>query len=36
LPVPQFPLGLAGVFVVLAPLLILLRKVRQPHPTPTP
>jgi len=32
--VPQFPMGLAGVFV-LAPLLMLLRRVRQHHPTPT-
>jgi len=34
--VPQFPLGLAGVFVLLAPILVLLRKVAQPRPTPAP
>jgi len=34
--VPEFPLGLAGVFVLLAPILVLLRRVAQPHPTPAP
>jgi hypothetical protein len=34
--VPQFPLGLAAVFLVLAPLLILVRRATQPHPMHTP